>query len=377
MTNERNIDVDKLLALAADRSREARSQLLATIVDLFLPVEDRLTDQQRALMTDVIGKLVGSIEIEMRQHLVEALLRSRIELPELEAMLANDSIEVARPILERSKVIRDADLIDIIMQRAEEHRMAIALRHGLSSAVSDALVDHGEPEVVEALLRNQDATISRRAMEYLVAESKRYDQFQEPLLTRNDLPTDLAYRMYWWVSAALRMHVLTHFEISAHDLDPIIETAARRAMTEHEDGQTAQARAVRLANRMMELGELTDHFLLQALRQSRLNLFVAGLASRAHIGFATAWKIVTDRGYESFIVLARAIGMTRDNATSVVLILNGLNSGARARSPSVLTPILNLYDEMDMPRAEQVLRFWQLDGGYQQAIEQLEQAAVA
>lgn len=377
MPGERLIDVDRLLALAADRSRAARSELMSAIVDLFLPTEQRLTDQQRALMTDVLGKLVSSIEIEMRQYLVEALLRSRIELPELEAMLANDRIEVARPILERSKVIRDADLIQIVMQRAEEHRMAVAVRTGLSEAVTDALVDNGSTEVLDALIRNTDATLSRRAMEYLVAESKRVDRFQEPLLTRNDLPADLAYRMYWWVSAALRRHILRNYVIDETTLDRMIEMAARRGMAEHEEGQTAQARALRLANRLSELGELTDNFLLQTLRQARLNLFVAALAARGRIGFQTAWRVVTDRGFESFIVLARAIELSREATTSIILVLDGLQTASAARPPSVLTQILSVYDDLDLARAQRILRYWQLDLGYQAAIEQIEQEHAA
>ena len=120
----RRVDSERLLALAANRSRAARTELSASVIDLFLPAEDRLTDQQRALMNDVLGKLIGGVEVEMRQHLIDALLRSRMEMPDLEALLANDRLEVARPILERSSVIRDLDLISVVMQRAEEHRMA-------------------------------------------------------------------------------------------------------------------------------------------------------------------------------------------------------------------------------------------------------------
>lgn len=375
MASERIIDVERLLALAADRSQDSRAELMTAIVDLFLPAEDRLTDQQRALITDVLGKLVSGIEIEMRQHLVEALMRSRIELPQLEAMLANDAIEVARPILERSRVIRDADLIAVVMQRAEEHRMAVAVRRNLSTDVADALVDNAEPDVVEALIRNTDAAISRRAMEYLVSESKRYDRFQEPLLTRNDLPSELAWRMYWWVSAALRTHILRAFDISAANLDGLIEGAARRTAADHEDGQTAQARAMRLAKRLQELGELSDHFLLQALRQGRISLFVAGLAARAGVDFTTAWRIVTDRGCESLLVLARAIGLPREITTSMVLILDNLQSSGAPRAPAVVSEILQLYDEIPAERAAKVLAFWQLDRGFQDAISAIEAPA--
>lgn len=379
MPTDRPIDVQALLNLAADRSSSARAQLMNAIVDLFLPTDQRLTDQQRALMTDVLGRLLGSIEMEVRQHLAEALLRSSVELPELEAQLANDSIEVARPILERSKVIRDADLMDVVMQCAEEHRMAIALRERLSAPVVEALVEKGiksgEDDVLETLIRNEDAVLSRRAMELLVAESKRNGQFQQPLLSRNDLPIDLAYQMYWWVTATLRRHILRNFVIDQAVLDPMIERAARRAMVDHDDTQSVQVRAMQLARRLEELGELTDSFFLRTLRQGRLSLFAAGLAARARISFSTAWKIVTDPGHESFIVLAKSVDVSRDAAASIVLVLDGLNNASPVRPPSVLTEILRLYDDLDVAGARRVMQYWQLDSDFKKAIDTIAQDA--
>jgi uncharacterized protein (DUF2336 family) len=232
-------------------------------------------------------------------------------------------------------------------------------------------------DVLEALLRNEDATISRRAMEYLVSESKRIDRFQEPLLSRNDLPTELAHRMYWWVSAALRRRILRDFSIDEATLDQALQDATRRAMADVEDGQSAQARAVRLARRLLETGELTDVFLLRTLRQQRLNLFIAGLAERGGISFRTAWKAVTDRGFESFLVLARAIDMGRDTMVSIVLLLADLQNPEAARRPDVLTTILKLYTDIDPAQAGRVLKLWQRDVGYQRAIEDLEDVAAA
>src|SRR3546814_10795734 len=102
--------------------------------------------------------------MEVRQYLVESLLCGPDPLPELQSVLANDEIEVAQAVLERSKVLQDQDLIDVVLRRAEEHRMAIALRNDVSAAVAEALVEKAGPDVIEALIRNPDATLSRRAI---------------------------------------------------------------------------------------------------------------------------------------------------------------------------------------------------------------------
>lgn len=375
MPLDRPIDVQALLGLAAGRSGAARAQIANAVTDLFLPAAQRLTDQQRALMTDVLGRLLGTVEMEVRRHLVEALSRSPASQPDLEARLASDSIEVARPILERSSVVRNPALMDIVIQCAEEHRMAIALRETVSPPLTEALAERGfkgsEDDVLEGLIRTEDPVLSRRAMELLVAESKRNGQFQQPLLTQNDLPADLAHEVYWWVAAALRRHILKNFVIDQAVLDPMLERAAKRAMVEYDDTQSVQSRALQLARRLNELGELTDGFLLRTLRQGRLSLFTAAFAARAKIAFNTVWRIVTDPASESFIVLAKAVDVSRDATASLVIVLGELGNAASARPPSAVAEILRLHDDLDVAAARRVLQYWQLDAGLRQAIDDL------
>lgn len=379
MPLDRPIDVQALLGLAAGRSGAARAQLANAVTDLFLPAAQRLTDQQRALMTDVLGRLLGTVEMEVRRHLAEALSRSPASQPDLEARLASDSIEVARPILERSRVVRNPALMDIVIQCAEEHRMAIALRETVSPPLTEALAERGlkgsEDDVLEGLIRTEDPVLSRRAMELLVAESKRNGQFQQPLLTQNDLPADLAHEVYWWVAAALRRHILKNFVIDQAVLDPMLERAAKRAMVEYDDTQSVQSRALQLARRLNDLGELTDGFLLRTLRQGRLSLFTAAFAARAKIAFNTVWRIVTDPASESFIVLAKAVDVSRDATASLVIVLGDLGNAASARPPSAVAEVLRLHDELDVASARRVLNYWQLDVGLRQAIDDLNEGA--
>lgn len=206
-------ELQELLQLAQEKSSGARSRLVENITDLFLSDNGRLSEHERALMSDILGKLIGQVETDIRKELAGTLANSGIDLPDIAKLLASDDAEIARPLLERCKLLKDPDLIEIIRMRTDEHRMAIAMRDEVSEPVSNALVEYGGEDVVEALLNNHDSQLSKRAMEYLVSESRRVDRFQEPLLQRSDLPGDLAYRMYWWVSAALRKQILCDFEV--------------------------------------------------------------------------------------------------------------------------------------------------------------------
>ena len=99
------------------------------------------------------------------------------------------------------------------------------MRKSLSEDVSEALVDTGQEDVIASLLNNHGAKVSRHVMDYLASESKRVDAYQNPLVRRPELSPELAERMSWWVSAALREHISERFSLDLGELDVSIETA--------------------------------------------------------------------------------------------------------------------------------------------------------
>jgi uncharacterized protein (DUF2336 family) len=369
MAEQSRSQVAELVDLARQKTAESRRLLLDNMSDMFIANENRLNDHERALMGDILVKLIGNIETAVRRQLSERLSGVDSAPPEVIRLLANDMIEIARPVLERSKVLHNEDLIEIVRHRTDEHRLAIALREGIDEEVSDELIQYGDQDVIEALLKNPDAEISRRAMEYLVSESRRVDRFQEPLVNRADLPVDLAYRMYWWVSAALRRKIVMDFEVDELDIDSVIEDATKRAIAEHEPMDSSSAKAYRLVHKMWEQGELSIRFLIQALRQQRIQVFVSGLAVLANLTVTIARRIFSDNGGESLAIVCKAIGVTRSDFTTLFLLLQQARDGGTGQGTGILNEILSLYDSIERNNAVVALRLWQRDADYQMALD--------
>ena len=364
--------VMKLVDLARDRSREARNELVENITDLFLTDEGRLNEHERALMSDILTKLVSTVEASVRRELADVMAKSEVQLPDIVKLLANDDASIARPLLETSKLLKDIDLIEIIRMRTDEHRLSIAIREQVDEGVSDALVEYGSHDVIETLLKNTDSNISQRAMEYLVAESRRVDRFQEPLLSREDLSSELAYRMYWWVSAALRKKIISEYKVDQVELDSLLQKATNQALVEQSEGDGVVVRAQKLVRRLGESGQLTNQFLLQTLRQQRIPVFVAGISELANVNFHTSWHIVNDQHGDSLAVLAKAVGIDRNEFTSMFLLLTKARDGHEAKSPGVLKQILDLYDAVTAETAQGALQFWQQEKVYQIAVDELD-----
>ncbi len=357
-----------LLNLAQEKSVSARNELVENISDLFLSPEGRLNEHERALMNDVLFKLVGSVEKNIRKELSKRLSAVDDVAPELAARLANDSFDIAEPMLTRSGVLKDEQLIEIVRNRTEAHRMAIAIRAHVSEQVSGELIENSGEDVVEALIRNENAEISELSIKYLVAESKNVDRFQEPLLNRQDLPVELAYRMYWWVSAALRRKIVTEFNVDNVMIDDIIEMATKTAIQQHETTDGIMRTALKLVRELAGKNELNIKFLRQCLRQEKINLFVAGLSEMTGLDVKIIWRSIRERTGESLAIIAKSLEIDRDSFASLFLLIIQSRSGGKARTTGLVNSILSLYDEIEVKNAKVAVRHWQRDSGYQNAI---------
>lgn len=364
--------VARLYDLAQTRTEQARRVLVENISDLFLTDHGRLTEHQRMLMTDILYKLIHDMELAVRKELSDRVADVEGVPVELVRMLANDSIEIARPFLEKSPLLRDEDLIEIVRARSDEHRMCIALRARLSEEVSDALVEEGNVDVIETLLRNPTARISERAMDYLVMEARRTDRFQEPLLSRHDLPAPLAHRLFWQVSAALRRKILLeHSDVDPAELDILLQQATQSAISSHNPEEGTWARAERLVTELAAANELNISFLTRALKQQRIPVFIAGLGHMASIHPRIVWRIFSDHGGESFTVLCRALDMGRSEFATLYLVVTEIRSGQRVRSTAFLKEAMDLYDAIAPANARAALAFWQRDIEYQRALDEI------
>lgn len=363
---------DQALALLAQARRSAQAEhdrLLDTTTDLFLDAEARLSDEERRLMLGIIDRLVRDVEREVRAGLAERLSTLPNAPRELVLKLAEDDADIARPVILRSPVLRDDDLVELVRQRTHEHRLCVAMRAGISATVSQALIDTGEEDVIETLIRNDDAELALQAVNYLVEESRRVDRFREPLLQRRDLPPTLAFRMFWWVSAALRRYILANFRIDEGNLDALIQRTVQETAARTDNGPSE---ATKLARGLKDRGELTDANLLRLLRSGHVSAFTSALAELAGIDVATARRIVHCQGYEALAAACRGAGLDRQTFATIFMLREEARTTGRAQSPSRLEAALQFHDGLDRKQARNVLRYWSLDGEYLRAIAKLD-----
>jgi uncharacterized protein (DUF2336 family) len=159
-------------ALPEPKASRARAALLKRLADVVCLPGSRVNVFERAVTADLLVEMLREAELDERIR-VSNRLSALAEIPSaLTRLLLRDSFEVAGPLLEVCQTLNDAELLDCARRAGLAHRCAIAQRRSVSEVVSDYLVDRMEPQVIDALLRNQHARLSADAVEQLVAASR-------------------------------------------------------------------------------------------------------------------------------------------------------------------------------------------------------------
>jgi uncharacterized protein (DUF2336 family) len=372
MAEPEQIDFNELLGLARDKSVDGRTRLVQIVGDLFFDTDTVLRDTERSIMSDILRQLIHDVEMKVRQVLAERMASEAGAPRDLVSALANDQIEVAHPILTQSTVLQDIELIEIVEHRTFGHQLAIAMRGTVSEAVSNALIETGDVNVIKTLLENDNADISGKAMEYLVEQSEKIDDIQVPLINRSDLGPDLAKRMYWWVSAALRKHIVEHYRIDEAELDDKLQDTIHHILGgEGSVDNTPLRKSQQLAEKLQNAKAITPHLLIQTLRQGEVVLFEDLLSQITGLRTNLIRRFVFEPGGEGLAIACRAAEIDKPDFASIFLLSRSARPGDKVVDPNEVSRVLNFFDRIGIDTARKVVKRWHLDPNFLFALKQV------
>lgn len=377
MDDKNTLDIQDLYRLARQKSVEGRTALAATVADFFASESQLLTPRERALMFDILHRIIRDVEMSVRKKVAHYVAAAHDATRDLVNLMANDSIEVAYPILLESPVLKDTDLIEVIRNRTLEHQLAIAIRQDVSEEVSNALVEHGDESVIRTLLKNPNARISKATMETLVEESRRVDTFREPILGRRELGPDLAKRMFLWVSAALRKVILEKYDLDPETVDDLLEKAVFEELSSTEADLRKPEKRAELAETLVENQEITPDLLVSILEEGEVALFVSVFRKMTGLKEKLVMRMLFEPGGEGLVIACKAIDLEKVIFTSIFSLSRKARPALRDTLQRDLRRTLGLYDQMTRASARKVLRLWQRNTDYLSAIRELEIASNA
>lgn len=123
----------------------------------------RPSRRDMAQLEDLTLPLYDAVSVESRRYVAAALSETQYPPAALVRRLCDDTVDIAAPLLIRSPVLRDIDLIALIGRHGLTHARAIARRPGLHATIArlvSALDRHSPATSEKAMPRSSEQTLS-------------------------------------------------------------------------------------------------------------------------------------------------------------------------------------------------------------------------
>ncbi len=268
------LGMEDVRVLQQDRSPEAR----AAVARKFGEQYDELSEGHAELAQAVLGLLVRDVARGVREVLAETVAQSA-NLPRSVAVaLAGDEIEVARPLLERSPVLDDEALIEIIRTNSMQYALAAAARASLSEPVTAALVETRDRQVVSRVVGNAGARFSAATLSRVAEDWRSDSSIHDRLVRRPELPFELVEQLVGVIGDRLEWELVRSRRMPPDLARQLMRATRERAtisMVSREHGDRGIERRVR---ERMVAGGLGPDALLTYLRDGDVAAFEIALA---------------------------------------------------------------------------------------------------
>lgn len=339
-----------LRSLAHNRSTLARASLFEKVAALWLDDAAVLSSASHDVMDEILVDLLTCVETAVRARVAEGLA-AKAEIPRrlVESLALDPDISVSGPILAQCAALSDAVLMRVCRERGVVQRTAIARRRTVPLALSEALCERREAAVLRTLVHNPGAAMSRAIFRNAMALAMGDEGLRDGLLQRTDLPRDFAYRMFWWVSAALRHEILERHAIEPASLDEVLRDVLAEADGARSTLALQPAPARPAANGF--------NAVMHALSAAGLRAFVRELAAGLGVAPETAARIVNDLGGESVAVAAKALGADRQQVPQLLRYLDKAR-GAKSEPPGREGQAVAAFDALSRPAAHAAIMVW-------------------
>jgi uncharacterized protein (DUF2336 family) len=345
--------IAELETAVRDGSPARRNRILRCVTDLFASGADRLNPSQIRLFDDVLLRLVEHAEPrDLGQLSTKLADRSCAPEQTVRRLAAHENADVAAPILLKSKVLSETDLLEFASHGSQQHVLAIAGRPALSNALTDAILKHAGREISRALASNAGARFSDQGFAKLVAAAERDEAVAESLCLRADLPPAMLHHILAKATQAIRTKLL---KCAPPQLRQKIQATIN--IVEAQSGTTVSkpidyAAALPMVDGLNRTGKLNDSTVNRFAIQQDYAKLGAALSVLSGAAIETIELLMPDKDPTGLIIASRA---SRLNWQTALAIIN--SRGLPSLSREQVEQNKSFFETLYVSTAQYTIRF--------------------
>jgi len=288
---KKSMIIRQFLALTLNAPADRRAQGGAALARAYLYGDldaDALWEAKTALLS-----LLDDPAPSVRRALAEVCADSARSPRPIVVALSCDAFAVAEPVLARSPVLTEADLVEAAALGDEDARAAIARRHHLTPAVSGALAEIADLPTLVALAGNPTARITGGRLLRMIERFGHEADLREALLARHDLPPEARHAVAVALARSLSAFATERGWLGEARCERINREVAERTALDLSAGAGAAATS-RLVSYLRASHQLNAGLILRAILSGRIEFAQTAFADLSGLDHASVARAMRD-----------------------------------------------------------------------------------
>jgi uncharacterized protein (DUF2336 family) len=332
---------------------ESRERALWHATDLL--IAGRYSDEEIFTFGKVIGRLADEIEVEVRAQLSGRLAGfDKAPIDVIHKLAFDDSIEVARPVLEGSRQLDDAMLIANARSKSQAHMLAISKRASLGETVTDVLVARGNRAVVNSVVGNVGARFSGSSLLHMVKRAEGDSILAEQLGLRKDIPRHLFQQLIAKATDDVRKRLERERPEMGDEIGSSVVDVAGALQSKFGPVSRSFFVAKRVVTNQYRLGNLNEDSLAGYAMSHRFEEVTIGLSLLCSLPGDVIERALVDRNREMLLILAKALKFSWQT-TMALLFLGAKDHRITARE---LQDLERDFSRLNVETSKSVLEFY-------------------
>lgn len=345
-------DSGTLYRLAEDRTPEARLELCNTVAGL-LAASSR--PREKELVADILISLIRQSEQDLKKALAERMSIMEDVPLRIALHLINEEIDVAAPILRRSRALNDLDLLYIIQSRSSDYWREIAARKDLREDVVDALAETRDIPTAKVLVSNDNVKLTRRAANVIGELALGDDDLARPFLARADVPPELARKLYSYVAEDIKKVIRENPAFLSADVLETVEDVISEFTGEAESFFKPSSAMLRAADMFFERGQLNALLMVRTLKRGQIASFIAQFSRFCNLPVPVVIAVLQQKNGQGLAIACRAYQIGRDDFTAMFMLTRRVANLGGLVDPSDINRAIAYYDRISFALARRLL----------------------
>ena len=185
----------------------------------------------------------------------------------------------------------------------EEIISAVARRKPVNPEVADAIVASLDIPAISTLLANPDAKVREKAMDSIVEQAEKIEEFQQPLTMRTDLSKRAIWRLASFVGASLIEQLMMRYGLDEDIKHQLNKELRARLQEDSQKESTPLDKAKKDVAAALAAGKLDEAFVDRCANAGQRDAVVLSLAALAKVPEVIVRKIIQSGSAKPAIAL--------------------------------------------------------------------------